>query len=403
MKDGGMKFLKIGVSVLLLVFLVYQTYSILYKPITTATAVAYDTYEGIDITGYFVREETVIDYTVTGTERYVVSQGEKVAKGGTVAEIYATAIAAAAYERVDELSEQIATLQSINSVSDPASVDLDTLNNRINRSYIDLISASDAGCFSNLNGYLNELVSLLNKKQILTGEVSGFDALLASLNSELASVKAGLSAATGSVTAASSGFFIPQTDGLESILTPSSLEEFDESIFDKIAEAKSTGGFGKIVSNHNWYIIAQMENDEYLNFSENTKLTLKTSIEGCEELNVEVARVNISKDKNSAVVVFSCNTMNGQIALTRSAPMTIVTKQYSGIRVSNKSVRFVDGKTGVYIVQGSIVKFRPIEVIYSNDTYTLCKKNDDAGSDMIRMYDEVIEKGKNLYDGKYIG
>lgn len=403
MKDNSMKWLKIGVGALLLVFLVYQTYSILYKPITTATAVAYDTYEGIEITGYFVREESVIDYNVTGTERYVVSQGEKVSKGGTIAEIYSSAAAAAAYERVDELTEQIATLQSINSVSDPASVDLDTLNNRINRSYIDLISASDNGSFNNLKNKLNELVSLMNKKQILTGEVSGFDGLLTSLNSELAAIKAGLSSATGSVTASSSGFFVPQTDGLENILTPDSLEEVDESIFDKIAEAKATGGFGKIVANHNWYIIAQMENDEYLNFSENTKLTLKTSIEGCEELSVKVDRVNISKDKNSAVVVFSCNTMNGQIALTRSAPMTIVTKQYSGIRVSNKSVRFVEGKTGVYIVQGSIVKFRPIEVIYSNDAYTLCKKNDDTGSDMIRMYDEVIEKGKNLYDGKYIG
>lgn len=403
MKEHGMKWLRIGISALLLIFLVYQTYSMLYKPITTATAVAYDTYDGVEITGYFVREESVIDYEPTGTERYVVTEGEKVAKGGTVAEVYASAASAADAERIEALQEQIKTLESINSVSDPASVDLETINNRIQRSYIDLIASSDAGKYSDLTASLSELLMLMNRKQILTGEVSGFDALLASLKTELSGLKAGLPKPTSRVTAKASGFFVPQTDGLESVLTPAGLEHVDESVFDTIAGATSTGGFGKIVSNHNWYIITKMENDDYLNFSENTKLTLKTSINGAEELSVRVEQVNVSKDKNSAVVVLSCSTMNGQIAMTRSAPMSIVTKEYSGIRVSNRSVRVVDGQTGVYIVQGSVVKFRPIEVIYATDTYTLCKRVTDSGSDMIRLYDEVIEKGKNLYDGKYIG
>lgn len=403
MKDHGMKALRIGVSVLLLIFLVYQTYSMLYKPITTATAVAYDTYEGVEITGYFVREESVIDYDPTGTERYAVAEGEKVAKGGTVAEVYASADSAVNAERIETLQEQIKTLESINSVSDPASVDLETITNRIHRSYLELMASADTGKYSNLTASLGELLMLMNRKQILTGEVTGFDALLASMKTELAGLKAGLPKPKSRVTAKASGFFVPQTDGLESVLTPKMLEDVDESVFDTIAGATSTGGFGKIVSNHNWYIITKMENDDYLNFAENTRLTLKTSINGAEELSVRVEQVNVSKDKNSAVVVLSCSTMNGQIAMTRSAPMSIVTKEYSGIRISNRSVRVVDGQTGVYIVQGSVVKFRPIEVIYATDTFTLCKRETESGSDMIRLYDEVIEKGKNLYDGKYIG
>ena len=401
MRDG--RWLRLGISLLLLIFLVYQTYSVLYKPITTATATSYETYDGVEITGYFVREETVIDHKVKGTERYVVSEGEKVAKGGTVAEIYSSASVATAYQRVDELTEQIATLEAINSVSDPASVDLDTLNNRINRAYIDLISATDMGAYSNLSHYFNELLALMNKKQMLTGEVTSFDTILSSLKAELSGLKAGLVSATDKVTASSSGFFVPQTDGLEEILTPEEIEDIDESIFDKISSAKAKSGFGKIVSNHNWYIVAEMKNDEYLSFSENTTLTLKTSIEGCEELKATVKKIKITQNKNKAIIVLLCNTMNGQMAMTRSAPMTIVTKKYSGIRISNKAVRFVEGQTGVYIVQGSIVKFRPIEVVYTNDTYTLCKISDGMSSDMIRLYDEVIEKGKNLYDGKYIG
>lgn len=403
MKNRGTTLFKVGISLLLLVFLVYQTYAMLYKPITTATAVPFETYDGIEITGYFVREEKIINYTPTGNERYVVGEGEKVAKNGTVAEVYATAATAAAYVRADALKEQIATLSSINAVSDPASVDLDTLNNKISRAYLDLISSADSGNFMSIGADSGELLTLLNKKQILTGEVSDFNALLTSLNEELRTLTAGLSSPVSKVTADVSGYFISQVDGLEDILNIEEIDELDDTVFEKIAAAKPTGGFGKIVSDYNWYIVAQMENDDYLNLAKDTKLTFKTAIEGCEELSASVYKVNPSKDKNAAVVIFACSTMNGAIASTRSAPMTIVTDSYEGIRISNKSVRVVDGQTGVYIVQGSVVKFRPIEIVYATDTFTLCKQKDASDSNAIRLYDEVIEKGKNLYDGKYIG
>ncbi len=403
MNNKGITLLKTAIAVLLLIFLGYQIYSTLYKPITTATAVYYNTYAGVDITGYFIRDEKIIDYAVTGTERYVATEGEKVAKDGTVAEVYATADMASAHEKVDDLKEQIATLEAINSVSDPSSVDLTTISNRINRAYIDLITSVDKNENTELDSKLNELLMLINKKQILTGEVGDFNKLLISLKAELATLEAGLAKPTVLVTTDTSGYFVPQTDGLESVLKVDGIEKIDESIFERIASTKPTGGFGKIVSSQNWYIIARMENDEYLSFSEGDSLKLKTPLEGCSELNVKVHKINVSKDKNAAVIILSCNTMNGQIALTRSAPLTIVTKEYSGIRISNEAVRVVDGVTGVYIVQGSVVKFRPIEIIYATETFTLCKKSEDGNSTTIRLYDEVIEKGKDLYDGKYIG
>lgn len=403
MKDKGTVLIRTVIVILALIFIVYQTYSMIYKPITTTTAVYYDTYEGIEINGYFVREEKLIDYKITGTERYVVDEGEKVAKGGTIAEVYSSSDIAAAYERVNELTEEIEVLESINSVSDPSSVNLDTLNNRIKRSYMNLLSLTDLNKFTSLDSSLNELLMLLSKKQILTGESKGFDSLLATLKTELSSLKSTLQAPTSKVSAPTSGFFIHQADGLENVLTFDCLEEIDESIFKKIANAASVNAFGKIVSSQNFYIIAKMENDDYLNFSEGDSLILRTSISDNEELKATVYKINVSEKKNSAIVVLSCQTMNSQFALVRSAPITIVTEEYEGIRISNNAVRYSDGVPGVYIVQGSIVKFKPIEIVYRTETFTLCKKSDDGNSNTIRLYDEVIEKGKNLYDGKFIG
>ena len=403
MNNKGAFFLKIGVTLIALIFILYQTYSIVYKPITTATAVYHNTYDGIEVNGYFVREETVIDHTITGSERYVVEEGEKVSKDGVIAEVYASTEVAEAYQKVDELTEEIKMLESINSVSDPSSVDLNTLSNRIERSYIELLSLKDSNKYGNLNNAVSDLLMLLNKKQILTGEVSGFDTLLATLKNELDTVKTSLTAPLSNVTTPVSGFFIRQSDGLENVLTFDMLENVDETIFEKIANATPKNAFGKIVSSQNFYIITKMENDDYLKFSVGDSIDLRTTIVGSEKIKANIHSIKVSETSNSAIVVLSCQTMNGQFAAIRSTPLTIVTEEYEGIRVSNSAVHYSEGVAGVYVVQGSLIKFKPIEIVYRTKTFTICKKAEDGNTNSLSLYDEVVEKGKNLYDGKFIG
>ena len=403
MNNKGAFFLKLGITLIALIFIIYQTYSVVYKPITTATATYYNTYDGIDVNGYFVREETIIDYNITGNERYIAQEGEKISKGGTIAELYASSEIAETHEMIEKLSEEIEVLESINSVSDPSSVDLTTLSNKIKRSYFNFLSVKDSGKYSDLNTYLNELLMQLNKKQILTGEVMGFDDLLSSLKAEVASLKQGLQSALSKVTAPVSGFFIHQTDGLENILTFDALDKIDETVFEKIAKTEPVSAFGKIVSSQNFYIIAQMTDDDYLKFSIGDKINLRTPFAGSESLKATFYDIKVNKDKNSAIIILSCQTMNGQFATVRSAPLTIVTEEYEGIKINNKAIHYSEGVPGVYVIQGSIVKFKPIEIVYRTETFTLCKKSEDGNNESIVLYDEVIEKGKNLYDGKFIG
>ena len=403
MNNKGATFFKILVALIAIIFIFYQTYSMIYKPITTATALYYDTYDGIEINGYFIREETVIDYNITGNERYVAKDGEKISKGGTIAEVYSSSEIAELHEQIKTLNEEIKTLESINSVSDPSSVDLTTLTNRIKSSYFDFLASKDLGRYNNINDYSGDLLMQLNKKQILTGEVTDFNALLASLKSELASLQTRIQAPISKVTAPVSGFFIHQVDGLENVLNFNSLDKIDDSIFQKISNAKPINAFGKIVYSQNFYIVAKIQGDDYLNFSVGDKVNLRTPFESSEKLKATIETINLSDKDDSAIVVFACQTMNGEFATVRSSPFTIVTDEYEGIRISNKAIHYSDGVAGVYVVQGSIVKFKPIEIVYRTETFTLCKKTDDGNTNSLTLYDEVIEKGKNLYDGKYIG
>jgi hypothetical protein len=92
--------------------------------------------------------------------------------------------------------------------------------------------------------------------------------------------------------------------------------------------------------------------------------------------------------------------MNAELASLRSASMTVVNKEYSGLYIPKKAQRVIDSKRGVYVLSGMQIKFKPIEIVYTGDNYIICKKSDEDGA--LRLYDQVVVKGKNLYDGKII-
>ncbi len=53
----------------------------------------------------------------------------------------------------------------------------------------------------------------------------------------------------------------------------------------------------------------------------------------------------------------------------------------------------------MYVLIASQVKFREVNVIYSDDDYVLAEY-DESNTDSIHLYDKIITQGKDLKDGK---
>ena len=93
--------------------------------------------------------------------------------------------------------------------------------------------------------------------------------------------------------------------------------------------------------------------------------------------------------------------MTEAIANLRGQDVNITANSYTGIRVSTSAVRAIDGVKGVYVKNGSVIQFKKIEVLYSNDVFTIVDAS-NTGSDYLKLYDEVVVEGRNLYDGKQV-
>ena len=107
----------------------------------------------------------------------------------------------------------------------------------------------------------------------------------------------------------------------------------------------------------------------------------------------------------------------------RDETIQININTYTGIRVSQQSVRFQtvskevtdeNGNTttvtkdvkGVYILYGNSIKFVEIVPLYSSNNYVICDSDPDTSelmtSETLTLYDEVVVGGKDLYDGKLV-
>lgn len=399
----GTTVLKGFVILLAAVFAVHQFISSVYSPVKTETAVFYSASDGINITGLIIRSETLVTSSEGGVMHFVLEDGSRVAKDGVIANIYDSESASITLSKIDSVNTKIEDIEEMLSYNDLEAADLDMINAKATQSLNNLIVSGASGNFGNMSELSDELLSALNRRQVAMGETTDFSAQLEQLKAEKNELSASLPAAKGTVKAAMSGYFVSKADGYETVLTCGNPESITPEFMSSVSAAELPDGvIGKIVSDYEWYIAAEISINESLKYKEGDSLTIYTSVKSYPKLPVTVKKINISESSSSAVVVFSCNEMNSELATMRSGPMTVVTKEYDGLRVPSAALRVVDSKRGVYVLTGMQVKFVEVNVLYKDDSYMICEKQTSDES-VLRLYDEVIVKGKNLYDGKIVG
>ncbi|MBR6572338.1 MAG: hypothetical protein IKK77_01290 [Clostridia bacterium] len=396
------KFVKIGLSVLIIAFLLFQIYSATFSSISTTSAIPFEYTEGIDTTGIIIRDETLVKNSEQGTLHFAVVDGEKIAKGGVIAHIYDGDSASANATKIEELKAQLKQIEEIEGYNNMLAVDLNTVNAKISNYYNDFAFNSALGKYDKLNDSVSGLLTMMTRKKVATGEQTDFSSLKDAINIQIDQLSQSSGNVKGSIKATVSGYFVSVVDNFEDKLSTKDLSVFTPDYFNELTEGESSEDvIGKIVYDYEWYIACLVPINDSKFYKIGETVTLKTTTTSNPRLTAKVERVNLSPTGDDAVIIFSCNEMSSELATMRSGAITIIKNEYSGLKVDSKALRVVDGKTGVYIVSGLEAKFVEANILYSNDSYAICELN-NSDSSKLRLYDEVIVKGKNLYDGKII-
>lgn len=400
MRDS--KLLRIIICIIAVVFVAHQVYSSAYKPITTVSAEYYTAVEGFQINAVVIREEKVITSDTTGALHFTLSDGERVAKGGVIANIYSDAETSVTVNRIEQLNARIADIEEMQGYNDVEAADINLVNNKVANSLNTMIRGIAAGDFSNVESDSAELLTNISRRQMITGEQTDFSERLAELKSELDTLNASLPQPVGSIRAEQSGYFVSGVDGYETVLSCENIDVVTPEYIESLkADTTPQNAVGKIVSGYTWYIAAKVSISDSLKYKSGDTLTLKTTLKTTPQLDVTVEKINTSQSEDAAVIIFSCEQMNSELASIRKGNMTIINNTYSGLKIPTKALRFQNETTGVFVRSGMTLKFVSVNVIYRTDEYIICEQqiSNDA---VLRLYDDVVVKGKRLYDGKIV-
>lgn len=401
MRDHGV--LKVVIGVFAAVFLFHQIYSAVYRPITTQSAEYYEAVDGLKITGTIIRDEKPVVHSSGGVLHFLVEDGTRVSKNGTIANVYNDADSSVVMSELDAVTKKIADIEELQNYNNLQASDLNLANTKVSSALNKLIFDCSAGNFITASSRSDELISSINHRQIITGEQTDFSAQLASLNDRLQQLNQRLPQAVGRLTAERSGYFVSVTDGYETVLGSQMLDDITPEFLKNLTAAEeSAGTVGKIVSDYEWYIAAKVTINDSLKYKVGDTLQIRTTVQSMPILSVTVHQINMSQSGEAAVIIFSCNQLSSELASMRTGAMTVIRNVYSGLRLPKRALRVVDGETGVYVRSGATLKFVTVKVVYQTEDMIICEQQ-QSNSKVLRLYDEVVVKGKNLYDGKIIG
>lgn len=427
---------KIGataVAVLLLIYVGYQVYLSQYTGLKTEAATYSTVSESIDTTGFIIRDEEVISSSYSGVLNYTVDDGEKVAEGGAIAEIYPTEEDAAVQNRIARIDDELNRLSALETPSDSTASNPKLIGSQISKKITSILGALKSGSMSDVTDERNDLQLLLSQRQVVTGKESSGDyaAHVNELHEERIALTQSASASIGTVSSPAAGYFIRSVDGYENAVSLDGVTSLSVSDVHALEEEEPAGtdteSIGKVAKDFNWYIACILTENDLVRLDRTTKVTVEMPFATVEQIPAEVVKINRDSETGEAAVILKCTYMNSDLASARMETLRINISSYSGVLVPESAVHFADvvahetdedgnevdvtyeNIRGVYVKSGSRLRFVQIFSDATINGYAICKvslsteeREQLVTGDTIQLYDEVVVEGTDLYDGKML-
>lgn len=389
--------------------------------------------DSLQTQGFAIREESVISPNYTGVLNYRVPNGARVSKGGVIADIFQSESDAAAQNMADRLEREIQSLSALSRPIDTYVSANTALGEQIYNGLGDIVMGVQHGDFTGVARTKEALLLSLSRRQVLSGQESHEDYAhrVNELKAERESLINGADQAENSIKSPWSGYFITFADGLENAVPLDEVEELTPGRVQELLD--SEGGplprqyIGKICQDFKWYMACLFDDDSMGKFEGVEEVTLDIPYASTATIPAKVVAKNRDASSGKTAVILECTYMDADLAAVRNENVQVNVRTYSGVLVNEKALRFLDieyeetdgsgnavkkvkeNVKGVYVVYGGQLEF--VQVFSEKDVngYAVCKLelSEDEEKNLvtehtIRLYDQVVVGGVDLYDGKIV-
>lgn len=337
-----------------------------------------------------------------------VSDGARVAANDKVAVCFKSASDAQLFSRLETLDEKLDYYRRLQKQSVLSSVDVGALDNRINSYIGDYVDCLERNELSGLSGIVTEIEHNITTRQLATGTKIDFSSIISSLESQ----RSALSAKKPSVSFLSTnhaGCFVSAVDGYEKKAVYSEVASLGvkgiDGLISSSPESVPDNVYGKVIGKFEWYAVCTVPDSVLTMISTGSNVTVRFEDAGNLELKMKVKSISDGQDGRLALIL-SSSVMNEQIAGLRIENVGITLKSYEGYKVSKSALRQnEDGDMGVYILYGNTAKFKKVSIMYYGSNFVMvapADSSDENNITQLKLHDNIIVKGRDLYDGKLL-
>ncbi len=363
--------------------------------------------------GYIFRSEQTLLLSTAGntadnTLFPMVSEGRRLSKGAQAARLY-TGSSVDVRAKVAGIDQKIALLQECSRGDVQSLKDSQTIDEEIVAILSQIRSAGDSGKTADAGVQRAAFLEAVNKRMILSGLGADFGSEIAALQAERDSLVAGLGSCLETVETPVSGYYYTTCDGYESVFTANFLMDAEltyQGLMDKLqaTPAPESRAAGKIVTDSQWFLVCTLDREYLDTYKDAGSCTVYFSAGEEYRLNMEIYKILEGGERFA--IILTTREMPVGFDFSRTQTVRFLTAEYTGFQIPVSAVRIVDGITGVYVLDGSTVAFRPIYSLIVTDGYYIAETNPNAdppeGYQWLAQHENLITEGRALYHGKVL-
>ncbi len=382
---------------------IFSSEEIFVKP---AESIVYD--DSITVSGIALRDEVIVSASSDPASiDYKVSDGDRVSIGYTVA-TYSNQNSS----NVDRLSVDMIDRQ-VNLLNDCLSAttqfDLKTIDSRTKDAIREHLSASSQGNLTDALDSASSVQSCFIKRDIkTTGDKSYYRQILKNCEASRNTILTGDSAKQMAVTAGQAGYFSSVYDGYESLKASQYSAATPETVNQLLSETpqqRPKNYIGKLQHFSYWTYLCNLPVAEAQRFEVGTSwmLRFETALYGTKTVSMTVVRIS-EPVEGQVAVSFESSFFDEAIYSLRITDAQIILQSYTGFRVDRDAIRVYNGDTGVYVLSGAKLVFKPVSILYRNEErgFVVVTPDTKSPSRALILNDAVVIGGKDVYDGKVV-
>ena len=351
--------------------------------------------------GTVVRAEYPVALPKEGVVSYHFADGERVKAGAKLAVVYSGYADNATVARIAELDRTVELLADAGIDAETHVSDAAAATKTIAEALVALSEQIGRGSFSSISQDADALLAeFVRRDAILADSGTDVQGTLAALHAERETLAASLSGDSVAVRAPSAGYFYSHADGNETLFPYAEIEQMTPEAY-RAATAAMTDGvehaLGKLVLYPRWYLLCPTEHEAAKPLAAGKNYTVMFA-DGT-RLSMTLAAKNEGEDET--LLVLSSKELPAGFDFDRTQKVSIVTDTVQGYKLPVAALRILDGREGVYIRSGNTVKFRLVEVFYTNGAYAFVRTDTEGGTLYASDADatnDIYCKGLSLYD-----